>query len=1055
MEVAVKGRAKRRHLNAEECDELGRSREYTDALTQPHMFNQGLSNCNLNRGLFPRTPAKRWNCGSASESPVDQQKGINAFSVTAVISSSPCKSPQPCLATNRLNGGLFTKEESKIVNGEEEDVSLLAAQLVPKPEAKEEEVDDASLLAAEMVSESEAKQQKVVVDYLEGMTADMFGDDDEFDQCNSDIHSEAEEVEALPDAHYGLLGSSRVLLQPQGCIDDLPEEVLRQVLCLLPAQDLYCSASLVSHQWRNIIQDAKFVPFKKQYYRYMMREKDTVLEISSVLKNSGITDPALSQNSIRNLVVLMGQHKVGEWVRPEDVLECVKKHRLFPQAEASITLRIPDIQGPNPYAAMAVILLLSENVGDVQDLVFLLTGCMSQTAIAEYLSHMAMMLLALKRNNIQISNRLHYNIYYVLHLMENGPFSVCSSQSWQSEIELTREQKQILSHNIQADHVVKIIAFAGTGKTTMLIKYAKQRPHLRFLYVAFNKSVAREAECRFPRNVDCKTVHSMAYNDVGRRYHFHKKLTHNLKPFTINSVLPEGRSGFTKAKVVTSTLNNFMSSIDRVITTTHVPSTYLTNNIRVYIDNLEKQLFVSEARKIWAKMKDLNETEVNAYHMTHDGYLKLWQLQVPKPRLSDQYDVIFIDEAQDCSPAIMDVLLSQCCGKILVGDPHQQIYTFRGAVNALQIVDHTHVYYLTQSFRFGAEIAYVGATILSVCKHVQKILVGGKQNGGVCDKTADNIMEAVKMGVSQSRGKTAILSRCNLGVFSTAVQLTDPNPHCRVHIIGGVEKIGLDRILDIWRLMQVTGKVIQGKKQQPKFKDPLIRSFAMKGPNAFWALKKYIMQTEDLELSAKLNIVEKYGNRIPELVTRLQKCSDKDIHTADFIVGTVHKAKGLEFDTVMINDDFVKVPSSRHNLRHHPHFSFANIPSDEWNLLYVAVTRAKTSLIITKSIRHILTVAGEYFLKSEMPTLLMKTDEPLPCSIPNCPNCITPGSAFVMCKQQMKCTDGVSEGGPLCERCVWARIGPTAFLMTDDVISMAEIPERLGPDIRGIVLALF
>lgn len=113
------------------------------------------------------------------------------------------------------------------------------------------------------------------------------------------------------------------------------------------------------------------------------------------------------------------------------------------------------------------------------------------------------------------------------------------------------------------------------------------------------------------------------------------------------------------------------------------------------------------------------------------GYLKLWQLQIPKPQLSDQYDVLFIDEAQDCTPgndavtssygvedlfillnfvtvmassvlpsvpAIMDVLLSQRCGKILVGDPHQQIYTFKGAVNALNIADHTHIYYLTQVY---------------------------------------------------------------------------------------------------------------------------------------------------------------------------------------------------------------------------------------------------------------------------------------------------------------------------------------------------------------------
>lgn len=34
-----------------------------------------------------------------------------------------------------------------------------------------------------------------------------------------------------------------------------------------------------------------------------------------------------------------------------------------------------------------------------------------------------------------------------------------------------------------------------------------------------------------------------------------------------------------------------------------------------------------------------------------------------------------------------------------------------------------------QSFRFGAEIAYVGATILHVGKNVRAILVGGQQQG--------------------------------------------------------------------------------------------------------------------------------------------------------------------------------------------------------------------------------------------------------------------------------------------------------------------------------------
>lgn len=128
---------------------------------------------------------------------------------------------------------------------EDDDVSLLAAA------DQDDEVDDVSLLAAEIVPESTTKQEKMV-DYLEGMTAEMFGADDVFDSYNED-----DDVEALPDAHYGLLGSSKELLQPDGCIDDLPEEILREILCQIPARDLYCNVSLVCQRWRSIVQDPK------------------------------------------------------------------------------------------------------------------------------------------------------------------------------------------------------------------------------------------------------------------------------------------------------------------------------------------------------------------------------------------------------------------------------------------------------------------------------------------------------------------------------------------------------------------------------------------------------------------------------------------------------------------------------------------------------------------------------------------------------------------------------------------------------------------------------
>ena len=43
----------------------------------------------------------------------------------------------------------------------------------------------------------------------------------------------------------------------------------------------------------------------------------------------------------------------------------------------------------------------------------------------------------------------------------------------------------------------------------------------------------------------------------------------------------------------------------------------------------------------------------------------------------------------------------------------------------------------------------------------------------------------------------------------------------------------------------------------------------------------------------------------------------------DFILGTVHKAKGLEFENVMITDDFIKVPASHHSLHTYREFSLS------------------------------------------------------------------------------------------------------------------------------------
>ena len=76
------------------------------------------------------------------------------------------------------------------------------------------------------------------------------------------------------------------------------------------------------------------------------------------------------------------------------------------------------------------------------------------------------------------------------------------------------------------------------------------------------------------------------------------------------------------------------------------------------------------------------------------GYLKLFQLSPVD--FANEWDILLVDEAQDLTPAIIDLIKQTKCAKIFVGDPHQQIYSFRGATGAMPLIRAHHTFYLTR-----------------------------------------------------------------------------------------------------------------------------------------------------------------------------------------------------------------------------------------------------------------------------------------------------------------------------------------------------------------------
>lgn len=229
------------------------------------------------------------------------------------------------------------------------------------------------------------------------------------------------------------------------------------------------------------------------------------------------------------------------------------------------------------------------------------------------------------------------------------------------ELSLTEEQLPIV-HYKGKKLVVK--AYAGTGKTFTLVQYAIANPNSRILYLAFNRAIRDEAVTKFPKHVDCKTSHQLAYAVFGRQ--LAHKLSNSLRLRDVAEAI--GTASWGVAADVMATLNTYLASADQAIDGDHFTSsqgreaTEKALKRKVYCERV-----VDSAEMLWQKMCDPDD-ECPA---SHDAYLKLYQLS--KPDLALRYDIVLFDEGQDANPVTTAIVTRQSCTLVVVGDPHQTI----------------------------------------------------------------------------------------------------------------------------------------------------------------------------------------------------------------------------------------------------------------------------------------------------------------------------------------------------------------------------------------------
>ena len=452
----------------------------------------------------------------------------------------------------------------------------------------------------------------------------------------------------------------------------------------------------------------------------------------------------------------------------------------------------------------------------------------------------------------------------------------------------TPEQAAIIRACREGADVV-IEAGAGTGKTTTL-EMAAHEMSGRVLYLAYNRSTADEAKRRFPRHVECRTRHSLAYGAVGRNHATRLNAPRQTMwdvasrlgavDVVIGSVLASGQH---QSRWALDAVGRFCNSADVELGLQHV---WLPNTFpKVFRDAMAPEV-LSLARTAWRDIRDPQ----GWLRWTHDYYLKIWALSEPRLR----FDAILLDEAQDSTPVITKVVTSQNAQRIAVGDSNQQLYSWLGAVDALANWPATERLRLSESWRFGPEIAEEANRWLGYLGSPMKIV--GKGASG-----------DVSLMIDDPR---AILSRTNSAAVGAGIRLLADG--ASVGLVGGTAAIEM--------LAKAARDLMSGRGTS----HPELLAFK------HWdELVSHVRDGSDTDLSAFVTLVEKFR---PEGI--LAACSQMvDVSRAEVILSTIHKAKGLEWSRVQLADDLDR-----------PRFELGDEympPTEELMLGYVATTRAR------------------------------------------------------------------------------------------------------------------
>lgn len=290
-----------------------------------------------------------------------------------------------------------------------------------------------------------------------------------------------------------------------------------------------------------------------------------------------------------------------------------------------------------------------------------------------------------------------------------------------------------------------------------------------------------------------------------------------------------------------------------------------------------------------------------------------------------------VDEAQDSNEVILNIVLNQRdhAQILMVGDDCQQIYGYRGAINAMASVEADAILPLTRSHRFPEQVAQIANTVLAF--KGETMLLSGRTD---YDAIVHNDSSTFDL-----KRNHAFISRTNGGLMAEAMRMAELGE--RIHFSGGIQKYPIRLVDDAYRLY----KGQRNERMEPELK-----------PFQTWAdLVDHAEIFKGSQEAILVKLINKKKDKIPALTEQVRRCNVESPDQATVILTSAHRSKGLEWDRVRLGEDFFNPFEERKPRDDDEEKSEEEIKrkqDEELNLLYVAATRAKKEIALNPVLRE-------------------------------------------------------------------------------------------------------